>query len=229
MAILAMVTNHARSLSNAMKPDAFVSFLHTHKASAILRTTIADAAGPAMEAALRGGFRILEFTLTTPGALELIGEFAGRKGIVVGAGTVLSPEQARASVEAGAQYLVSPVTDEAVIDEARKLGVAMMPGTQTPTEMLRAHRAGAPVIKLFPAPGTGPAYVHACLGPMPFLRIVPTSGIDESNAVAYLEAGAFGVGFTASLFRADDLAEGRFDRTESRARTLLAAVAEVAV
>ncbi len=212
-----------------MKPNDFVSFLHTHKASAILRTSIADAAGPAMEAALRGGFRIVEFTLTTPGALELIGEFSGRSGIVVGAGTVLSPQQARSAVEAGAQYLVSPVTDEAVIDEARKLGVAMMPGTQTPTEMLRAHRAGAQVIKLFPAPGTGPAYIHACLGPMPFLKIVPTSGIDENNAAAYLEAGAFGVGFVAALFRADDLAAGRFDRTESRARTLLSAVADTAL
>ena len=177
-----------------------------------------------MEAALAGGFKVIEFTLTTPGAIELIGEFSNRDGIAVGAGTVLTVEDARAAVGAGARYLVSPVVDEAVIDAARTLGVAMMPGTHTPTEMLRAHRAGAQLQKLFPAPGLGAAFVKACLGPMPFLRIVPTSGVDETNAAAYLEAGAFAVGFVAPLFDAGDMAAGRFDRIEDRARVLLAAV-----
>ena len=163
-----------------MTPDDFVGFLKNHMASAILRTSCAEAARPAMEAAVRGGFRIVEFTLTTPGALELIEEFAGRDGLVVGAGTVLSVEQAKAAVDRGASFLVSPVVDEKVIETAGALGVAVMPGTHTPTEMLRAHRAGAPLQKLFPAPGIGAAYVKACLGPMPFLRIVPTAVGDQS-------------------------------------------------
>jgi Entner-Doudoroff aldolase len=208
-----------------MSPDEFVNCLDTHKASAILRTTIEDAAAPAMEAALRGGFRIAEFTLTTPGALDLIGAFSRRPGIVVGAGTVLTAEQARDAVNAGAAFLVSPVVDEAVIEAALALDVAILPGTQTPTEMLRAWRAGAQVQKLFPAPGTGPDYVKACLGPMPFLRIVPTSGIDESNAARYLAAGAFAVGFTNTLFDAGDLAAGRYEAVERRARRLLDCVA----
>jgi len=208
-----------------MQPDEFVQFFGSHKASAILRTTIGDAAAPAMEAALRAGFKVIEFTLTTPGALDLIGEFSGRDGIVVGAGTVLTTDEARAAVEAGARFLVSPVVDPAVIGAAAGLGVAMMPGTHTPTEMLEAHRAGAQLQKLFPAPGIGPAYVHACLGPMPFLRIVPTSGVDETNAAAYLEAGSFAVGFVAPLFDPQDMAAGRFDRIEQRGRALLAAVA----
>ncbi len=207
-----------------MRPEEFVSFLHTHKASAILRTSIGHAAKPAMESALRGGFKVIEFTLTTPGALEVIGEFSKRQGIVVGAGTVLTADDAKAAVDAGAAFLVSPVIDEAVIEAARSLGVAMMPGTHTPTEMLRAHRAGASLQKLFPAPGIGPTYVKACLGPMPFLRIVPTSGVDESNAAAYLQAGAFAVGFVTSLFDPDDLVAGRFDTIEQRARSLLAAL-----
>ena len=207
-----------------MRPEEFVSFLHAHKASAILRTSIGQAAKPAMDAALRGGFKVIEFTLTTPTALELIGEFSKRQGIVVGAGTVLSADDAHAAVDAGAAFLVSPVIDEAVIEAARSLGVAMMPGTHTPTEMLRAHRAGASLQKLFPAPGIGPTYVKACLGPMPFLRIVPTSGVDGSNAAAYLQAGAFAVGFVTSLFDPDDLAAGRFDTIEQRARSLLAAL-----
>ena len=207
-----------------MNPDQFVSFLGRHRASAILRTSVEGAAGPAMEAALRGGFKVIEFTLTTPEALVLIGEFSKRPAIVVGAGTVLGVDQAKAAVEAGARFLVSPVVDPAVIETARSLDVAVMPGTHTPTEMLAAHRAGAPLQKLFPAPGIGPAYVKACLGPMPFLRIVPTSGVDESNAAAYLEAGAFAVGFVTSLFDPDDLAAGRFERIEQRAKVMLAAI-----
>lgn len=211
-----------------MRPEEFLTFLETRRASAILRTPNADAAKPAMEAALRGGFEVIEFTLTTPGAFELIGEFARRPGIVVGAGTVLTTEDADRAVESGARFLVSPVVDEAIIDAAKSLGVAVMPGTHTPTEMLLAHRAGAQLQKLFPAPGIGAAYVKACMGPMPFLRIVPTSGVDDSNAAEYLAAGAFAVGFVAPLFDPDDVAAGRFDRIEQRARTLLNAVQGVA-
>ena len=208
-----------------MQPDEFVQFFGFHRASAILRTAIEDAAAPAMEAALRAGFKVIEFTLTTPMALGFIGEFSRRPGVVVGAGTVLTPDEAQAAVEAGARFLVSPVVDEAVIETAARLGVAVMPGTHTPTEMLRAHRAGAHLQKLFPAPGLGPDYVHACLGPMPFLRIVPTSGVDEVNAAAYLEAGSFAVGFGSRLFETGDLPAGRFDAVERRARAMLAAVA----
>ncbi|MEC9372231.1 MAG: bifunctional 4-hydroxy-2-oxoglutarate aldolase/2-dehydro-3-deoxy-phosphogluconate aldolase, partial [Planctomycetota bacterium] len=136
----------------AMRPDEFVRFFHEQRASAILRTDNRERAGQAMDAALAGGFRVVEFTLTIPGAIDLIGEFAERPGVVVGAGTVLTEDDARAAVEAGASFLVSPVTDEAVIDAAKSLGVAAMPGASTPTEMWRAHRAGAQLIKLFPSP-----------------------------------------------------------------------------
>jgi Entner-Doudoroff aldolase len=207
-----------------MTPDELIGFLERERASAILRTPTEAAAGPAMEAAVRGGFRVVEFTLTTPGALDRIAEFSRRDGIVVGAGTVLTVDDARAAVEHGARFLVSPVVDEAVIEEARRLGVAAMPGTHTPTEMHRAWRAGAPLQKLFPAPGLGPAYVKACLGPLPFLRIVPTNGVDETNAAAWLAAGAFAIGFVAPLFDAAEIGAQRWDVIEARARRLLAAV-----
>ncbi len=207
-----------------MRPDEFLRFFETRRASAILRTPIADAAKPAMEAALRGGFEVIEFTLTTPGAFELIAEFSRRPGIVVGAGTVLTTDEATQAVEAGARFIVSPVVDESVIDTAKTLGVAAMPGTHTPTEMLRAHRAGAQLQKLFPAPGDGPAYVRSCLGPLPFLRIVPTNGVDANNVAEYLAAGAFAVGFVAPLFDAPEMAAGEFDRIEERASGLIAAV-----
>jgi 2-dehydro-3-deoxyphosphogluconate aldolase / (4S)-4-hydroxy-2-oxoglutarate aldolase len=204
--------------------SAFIKFFQNAKASAILRTNIADAAAPAMEAALRGGFRVIEFTLTIPGAMDLISQFSKRKDIAVGAGTVLTVDEAREAASTGAQFLVSPVVDEEVIEAANSLNLPMMPGTHTPTEMLRAYRAGAPLQKLFPAPGIGPTYVSACLGPMPFLKIVPTHGVDASNAAAYLKAGSFAVGFVNTLFDPADMAAGRFDRIEQRARTLLSCV-----
>lgn len=204
-----------------MRPDEFVELYGRVRASAILRTRIEEAAGPAMDAAIRGGFRIVEFTLNTPGALDRIAELSRREGLVVGAGTVLTVEDARSAVGHGASFLVSPVVDETVIVEAEALGVAMMPGAHTPTELLRAHRAGAPLQKLFPATGGGPDYIRACLGPLPFLRIVPTSGVDGSNVRPYLRAGAWAVGFVASLFDAADLEQARWDRIERRARELL--------
>jgi len=207
-----------------MTPDEFVDYFRTQRCSAILRTSKADAARPAMEAAIRGGFRICEFTLTTPNVYELIGDFSRRGDVVVGAGTVLTVDDARRAVDAGAGFLVSPVVDEAVIEEGARLGVAVMPGAHTPTELFRAYRAGAGLQKLFPAPGIGPDFVKACLGPMPFLRIVPTHGVDASNARQWLEAGAWAVGFVGSLFEAGFIEQDQFDAIEARAHALVQAI-----
>ena len=176
-----------------------------------------------MDAAVRGGMRVVEFTLTVPGVFELIEEFASRDGVVVGAGTVLTPAQANQAVDAGARFLVSPVVDEEVIAVARARDVVAMPGVHTPTELLRAHRAGAQLQKLFPAPAGGPAWVRSVLGPMPFLNIVPTNGTSAENARAWLEAGAFACGFVASLFPAELVQGQRWDEIEARAAAILAA------
>ena len=207
-----------------MTPDDFVRFLGEERASAILRTPHGERAIPAMEAAARAGFRVLEFTLTIPGALDAIAAFAGRPGIAVGAGTVLTREDARAAYSAGARFLVSPVVDEEVIAAAAELGIASIPGCATPTEMLRARRAGAPLVKLFPAPADVAAWVRTVLGPLPDLRIVPTNGVDAGNAAQVLAAGAHAIGFVAPLFDAAEVAAGRYDRIEERARDLLHAV-----
>ncbi len=205
-----------------------IAVLWRERASAILRTDDQRRAASAMDAAVRGGFRVVEFTLTIPGALELIAEFARRPGVLVGAGTVLTTAQASASLAAGARFIVSPVVDDDVIAAAREGGAVAMPGAHTPTEMLRAHRAGAELIKLFPAPAGGPTYVRSVLAPLPFLRIVPTNGVAVDNAAAYLEAGCFAVGMVASVFDAGDLAAGRFERVEERAREIRGAVQRVA-
>ena len=206
-----------------MTPDTFVTQLGIVKATAILRTNDQEKAAKAMEAAIRGGFTIIEFTLTIPGVFELVQDFSRREDLIVGTGTVMNVEQAQQSVEAGASFLVSPVVDEAVIVAANELNVASMPGTHTPTEMLTAHRAGAQLCKLFPCPQGGPDWVRAVLGPMPFLKIVPTNGADQHNAGEWIAAGAYAAGFVAPLFVASDIAAGRWDAIEERAIACLAA------
>ena len=200
----------------------FLERLWSERAIAILRTPDHDRARVAMRAAIEGGFRICEFTLGTPGALDLVREFSRDPSLVVGVGTVLTVDQAREAVAAGAQFVVSPVVDEAVIAAATELGVASLPGAVTPTELWRAHRAGAPLCKLFPAPP--PTDVRTILGPMPFLRLVPTSGADLSNAAAYVEAGAYAVGFVRPLFDPVSVAAGDRASITARAAALLAEV-----
>jgi len=207
-----------------MTPGAFVERFGQEKASAILRCNDTEKAALAMEAAIRGGFSIIEFTLTIPGVYELVQEFSRREGLVVGTGTVMDRDQAQNSVEAGARFLVSPVVDESVISAANQLGVACMPGTHTPTEMLRAHRAGAQLCKLFPAPAGGPVWVKSVLGPMPYLKIVPTNGVDEHNAREWVAAGVFAVGYVAPLFVAGDIETGNWDAIEARALRCISAV-----
>jgi len=206
-----------------LSPDAFVERFGRERASAILRCSDQERAAQAMEAAVRGGFTVIEFTLSIPGAFDLVREFSQREGLVVGTGTVMDEHQARQSVAAGARFLVSPVVDETVISVAEELEVACMPGCHTPTEMVRAHRAGADLLKLFPAPAGGPAWVRSVLGPLPQLKIVPTNGVDEHNAGEWIAAGAFAVGFVATLFDAADIAAGDWDAIEMRARRCLAA------
>jgi Entner-Doudoroff aldolase len=144
-----------------MKPnDAdMVQAFRASRVVAIIRAKSADVAARAMDAAVRGGIRILEFTWNTPGAAELVREFARRPEVVVGAGTILRTEDVDHAVRAGARFLVSPVVDDSVIAAALAANVTPIPGCATPTEMWRAHERGAPMQKRFPS-GGGPAEIR---------------------------------------------------------------------
>ena len=207
-----------------MTPEQFVECFKRDRASAILRTHDQRLARAAMEAAIRGGFRIVEFTLSIPQAVDLIEEFARREDLIVGAGTVLTTEEAREAVRLGAKFLVSPVVDEAVIEESRALGVASMPGCSTPTEMLLAYRAGAPLQKLFPEQGAGPRWVRQTLGPLPFLNIVPTAGVTLETVAEYLRAGSAAVGFVNALFEPADILREDWTAIAERAAAMRRAV-----
>ena len=195
--------------------------IERRRVGAIIRTDDRELASEAMKAAVAGGFRIVEFTLTTPNALRLISEFSSNPDLLVGAGTVMSPRDAREAANAGASFLVSPVCDPEVIAETKALDVVSIPGTFTPSEMMTAHACGADLVKLFPSPGNVAKYVTAILGPLPFLRIFPTDGVTPENFIEILSAGAAGVGFVRSLFDPADLSAGDFAAIERRAADIV--------
>ena len=202
--------------------------LLTRKISAIVRTDDQSVAEQAMAAAVEGGFSVIEFTLNTPGALELITQFRSMdESLLVGAGTVMTPQAAKEAVNAGAQFIVSPVCDSAVIREAGEMGVVSIPGTQTPTEMQHAHKAGADFVKLFPAPPNVAAYIRYVLGPQPHLKIFPTSGVNLDNMVEVLEAGAAGIGFVGPLFDPQLMRNRNFDDIRERAEKIVALLADL--
>jgi len=189
--------------------------------SAIVRSDDQATASGAMKAAVAGGFRMVEFTLTTPGALELIARFRENQDLLVGAGTVLSAGEAREAVAAGAQFLVSPVVDVEMIAAAAALDVPSIPGACTPTEMQTAYRAGADFVKVFPAPAGGVAFIESVRGPLPHLRLFPTAGVTVENFTAFLDAGCAGVGFVRSLFVPGEMARGDFTTIRNRAQTIM--------
>lgn len=206
-------------------PSETLSRIRAHRVSAIIRTRDETAARDAMRAAVAGGFRTIEFTLTTPGALDLIAEFSANAELLVGAGTVLSPQQADDAVNAGSHFLVSPICDPEVVTRARELGVVSIPGTFTPTEMQAAHRLGADLVKLFPAPADVAGYIRAVLGPLPHLRIFPTAGVTVDNVIDVLEAGAAGAGFVRSLFDPELMSARDYASIEARASAICRRVA----
>jgi len=203
------------------------SELLERKISAIIRTDNQKVAEQAMQAAVAGGFRVVEFTLTTPGALNLITQFRENDDLIVGAGTVMSPTIVQEAVEAGAQFLVSPVCSVDVIQEAEKLDVVSMPGTFTATEMESAHRAGADFVKLFPAPANVAEYIRFILAPLPHLKIFPTSGVNLENMLDVLQAGAAGTGFVRPLFNPEMIRNKNYDGIRQRAEAIVERLASL--
>jgi 2-dehydro-3-deoxyphosphogluconate aldolase / (4S)-4-hydroxy-2-oxoglutarate aldolase len=194
---------------------------------------ILRASGPAglVEAAgaiVAGGVVAVEFTLTTPEALWLIGAAREQLGerALVGAGTVLNETEARAALGAGAQFIVTPALRREVVETAQAVGVPVVPGAFTPTEVLTAWEWGADLVKLFPASAGGPAYLQAVRAPLPQVRLVPTGGVSAANAGEYIRAGAAAVAVGGNLVDPAAIAAGAFERLTEAARRLAAVVRE---
>lgn len=153
------------------------------------------------EALINGGISVMEVTLNSPDALAGIAAIKAEFGdqIVLGAGTVLSADEANAAADAGATFLVAPDTDESVMAAAKTRGVGMMPGAYTPTEIKRAYQLGADVVKVFPA--QDPAYVKAVRAPLNHIPVLATGGVSVENAAQFLQAGAIALGIGSYLTR----------------------------
>ena len=193
---------------------------------AILRGVARDDAVAVADAVVDAGVTALEVTADTPNAMSSIEAIADRvDDAVVGAGTVLDAETARAAQLAGAEFLVTPTVNRDVIRTANRYGTPVAVGAYTPTEAIEAYEAGADAVKVFPAKTGGPEHVAAIGGPLPQVPLVPTGGVGADNAGEYVRAGAVAVGVGSSIVDGEAIADGDFDAIRSNARAVVEAVA----
>jgi 2-dehydro-3-deoxyphosphogluconate aldolase / (4S)-4-hydroxy-2-oxoglutarate aldolase len=180
-----------------------------------------------VDAIVAGGVRALEVTMTVPGAVELIRGLAPTlpDGFLLGAGTVIDAATARAVIDAGAQFVISPVFRREVIAACHQRGVPAAPGCFTPTEILDAHEAGADIVKVFPATTLGPQYIKDVRAPLPQLKLMPTGGVSPDNAGDWIRAGAVAVAAGSSLLDAKAIESGRYDVITANARRFVDNVA----
>ncbi|HYY45177.1 MAG TPA: bifunctional 4-hydroxy-2-oxoglutarate aldolase/2-dehydro-3-deoxy-phosphogluconate aldolase [Actinomycetota bacterium] len=184
----------------------------------IFRMHASEDAVEAIAAAVRGGFEAVEITLNTPGAADALADLAGRVDAIVGAGTVVKADQVKEAYDSGAEFVVTPVFVDDVVEAAHALSMPVAVGASTPTEIFRAHQAGADWVKIFPVESLGgPDYVASVLAPLNDVPVMVTGGVTAENYLGYLDAGAELVGFAGAVFDADLAAQGRYDELERRA------------
>lgn len=196
---------------------------------AVVRAPSAAAAIAGVEALVRGGVTGIEITYSTPDAPQVIAELAERFGdsILLGAGTVLSAENAVIAAAAGATFLVSPGVSVPVATAMLETGLSTMLGALTPSEVMAAVELGADVVKIFPAGIGGPKLISSFRGPFPDVRMMPTGGVSVDNLGEWLATGVVAVGAGSELVSAADLAAGRLELIEERARSIMARYAQL--
>jgi len=203
--------------------DSVLDRIHRTGVIGIFRVDQPENCLRAMEALMEGGLDVFEVTTTTPQATELITEARRKYGesALVGIGTVLDGQTAQSGIDAGAQFVVSPSLHKDVLDVCRDRGVVSCPGTFTATEVVQAWRWGADLIKVFPVSQVGPGYISSLLGPLPWVRLVPTGGVDAENAGAYIRTGAYSLGVGGALVSKKAISEGRYGSLTEAARAIL--------
>lgn len=210
-----------------MTSQQILSFITDIGIVPVVRTSSAESAIKSIEAIYRGGVRSAEITMTVPGAIQALEKIADLFGdkIMLGAGTVLDPETARACMLAGAQFFVTPSLNLATIEICKRYSKVICAGALTPTEVLAAWQAGSDVVKIFPANAVGgPKYIKALRGPFPQIEMIPTGGVNLETAGEFLKAGACAVAVGGELVDAKLIRENRYDRIEELAREYLAVI-----
>jgi len=192
----------------------------------VVRASSPEEAIQVVEAIKAGGLPVLEITMTVPGAVHVIEELVKRfDDAIVGAGTVLDPETARACILAGAQFIVSPALNLETIACCRELDVAVIPGALTPTEIVMAWNAGGDLVKVFPAGAMGGAsYFKSLKAPLPQIELIPTGGVTLANAAGFIQAGAAALGVGADLVDISAIRSGQPEKITQAARAFIEAV-----
>ncbi|MEX0904986.1 MAG: bifunctional 4-hydroxy-2-oxoglutarate aldolase/2-dehydro-3-deoxy-phosphogluconate aldolase [Balneolaceae bacterium] len=206
-----------------MNKKQIIEFIETQKAVAVIRLPDSDLFKPVAEALYKGGVKIIEITMTVPGALSIIRKAVKNapSDMLIGVGSVLDAKTAQVAVDAGADFVVSPVVKEEIITAVKNLDKPVMPGAFTPTEIQFAWEAGADIVKVFPADILGIPFFKAVKAPMPHLKLMPTGGVTLTNADQWIQAGASAVGLGSSLVDKKAIAEGNFDQLRKNAETLI--------
>jgi 2-dehydro-3-deoxyphosphogluconate aldolase / (4S)-4-hydroxy-2-oxoglutarate aldolase len=195
----------------------------------VLRARSAQEGRALVEALVAGGITVIEVTMTVPGAVDLLRDLKKEYGerLLLGSGSVTDATQAAATIDAGAEFVVSPSFHPDVVAKTKELGKVSIPGALTPTEVITAWRAGADYVKIFPCSAVGGApYLKALLAPFPELRLIPTGGVTLQTAADFLKAGARALGIGTDLVNAAAIAEGKPETVTATARAYLDIVAK---
>ena len=191
------------------------------KVISIIRGIKEEHATRLIDALLEGGVECLEITMNTPGALHMIEEAKKRSNVIVGAGTVLTLDDAKKAIDAGAQFILSPCLSVEIIRYCNERDILPVPGIFSPTELFLAKEAGAELIKVFPVGTVGPQFIKDLLGPFTGLKLLPVGGVSTENTAAFMKAGAFAVGVGSSLARPSLAESGNVQEVTRRANEFI--------
>jgi 2-dehydro-3-deoxyphosphogluconate aldolase/(4S)-4-hydroxy-2-oxoglutarate aldolase len=194
------------------------------KIIAIIRLSNSEPVFELAQALFRGGVKAIEVTMGTPNALEEIHKLSQIEGVIPGVGSVIDPQTAKAAIEAGAQFIVTPVSKTEVIQMAHQLDKPILSGAMTPTEILQAYEWGADIVKLFPAANLGATYFKAVKAPIPHVPIMPTGGITVENAADWIANGAVCLGVGSTLVNQNLISQRDYKSITSAAKAMTEAV-----
>jgi 2-dehydro-3-deoxyphosphogluconate aldolase / (4S)-4-hydroxy-2-oxoglutarate aldolase len=209
-----------------MRPDEQMQIIRDSGIVAIVRGTSIESLFKIAQSLKKGGVQAIEVTLNTPGAIEMISQLEKEFGdeMLIGAGTVLDPETARAVILAGAKFVLGPTLNLEVSKLCKRYNTVYVPGVLTPTEIITAWEAGAQVVKVFPAGSVGPRYLKELRGPLPQVEVMPVGGVTLDNASEFIKAGAAALGIGSELVDRKAVETGQFDLLTEKACRFIEAV-----
>lgn len=212
-----------------MNKKEILEYIYANKVVAVVRLNGDADAIEIARAIIKGGIKIIELTLTTPNADELIKELSQKfsNEALIGAGSVLDLDMAEKAIEAGAKYIVSPISNYELIEIAHSNDIPVMLGAYTPTEIYNAQKQGVDIVKVFPADGLGMSYFTSIKAPMPHLNIMPTGGVSLTNAGDWIKAGAAAVGIGSALTDKVAIKEKNYNKITINAEKIMESIKNI--